>query len=114
MKRTILFVSLLTGLVSFDDFYKAGNLIDLQYPVESKIDADIINRYLDSLILKEGYKIKPDWVIYKKLVDLDSVNNKIIYFKDNPEEMFLISTAGQLMISDVFNPQIRVNVKASH
>jgi hypothetical protein len=109
MRKRLLFLLIVTSMVSCENFYKAGNLIDLQYPVESKISTKILNRYLDSLILNEGFRIKSDWVVYEKLVDLDSVNNKIIYFKDNPEEMFLISTAGQLLISDVFNPKIRAN-----
>jgi hypothetical protein len=102
-------VLIVTSQISCKNFYKAGNLIDLQYPVDSEISTKILNRYLDSLILNKGFRIKSDWVVYEKLVDLDSINNKIIYFKDNPEEMFLISTAGQLLISDVFNPKIRKN-----
>lgn len=94
-------------LLSCNQLYKAGNLIDLRYPVETSLRSEIIERYLDSLIQKGGYKVPQKWIHYDKLIDLDSINNKRIYFETNPEEMYLLSLGGMLVLSDVYNPQIK-------
>lgn len=87
--------------------YKVGNLKELGYPIETQLRTSIIRNYMDTLILKKGYDIPDKWVGYNKLVDIDSLNNRRIYFKNNPEEMYLISFGGMLVLSDVFNPQIK-------
>lgn len=100
---------IVVSLVSCNHLYKAGNLIYLGYPIETPLRSDVIERYLDSLIKNRGYAVPEKWVLYKKLVDLDSINNKRIYFNNNPEEMYLLSFGGMPVLSDVFNPKIRAD-----
>ena len=86
--------------------YKAGNLVELGYPVETRLRSEIIMQYLDTLIQKRGYAVPEKWEPFNKLVDLDSVYNKRIYFEQGPEEMYLISFGGMLVLGDVYNPYI--------
>ncbi|OMP74588.1 hypothetical protein [[Flexibacter] sp. ATCC 35208] len=87
--------------------YKAGNLIDLDYPVETPLRAELIMQYFDTLAQKRGYAVPEKWKSLNKLIDLDSIDNKRIYFEQGPEEMYLISFGGMLVLSDVYNPNIR-------
>lgn len=86
--------------------YKVGNLIDLGYTIETPLRLKVIRDYMDTLIQKRGYNVPPKWEGFNKLVDIDSIYHKRIYFKNNPEEMYLISTVGMLVLSDVYNPKI--------
>jgi hypothetical protein len=86
--------------------YKAGNLISLHYPVETRLKTELVKQYVDSLIQNKGYNVPFKWLRYDKLVDLDSTYNKRIYFSRNPEEMYLVSSGGMLSIEDVYNPSI--------
>ncbi len=112
MNRTIKLSFILFGviiidsLISCNQLYKAGNLIDLGFPIETSLRSEVIERYLDTLIQKRGYSVPKKWLHYDKLVDLDSINNKRIYFRSNPEEMYLLSFGGMLVLSDVYNPLI--------
>ncbi|MDB5198463.1 MAG: hypothetical protein JWO92_426 [Chitinophagaceae bacterium] len=92
--------------MSCNDIYKAGNLVDLSYPVETSLRTAIVERYIDTLIQSKGYAVPDKWKHFDKLVDLDSINNKRIYFQSNPEEMYLISYGGMLVLSDVYNPRL--------
>jgi len=78
----------------------------LGYPIETSLRSQLIRNYLDTLIQKGGYNIPEKWAHFNKLVDIDSTYNKRIYFRQNPEEMYLISFGGMLVLSDVYNPQI--------
>ncbi len=91
---------------NWNGFYKKGRLADLNYPIETNLKTKIIRRYIDTLINKKGYKVPEKWQYLRKLVDVDSINNVRIYFKDKPEEMYLISYSGMLTLSDVYNPSI--------
>lgn len=86
--------------------YKAGNLISLSYPVKTELRAQVISDYIDTLILKYGYNVPEKWNHFNKLTDLDSINNKRVYFKSKPEEMYLISLNGMVILQDVFNPSL--------
>lgn len=86
--------------------YKVGNLLDLGYPIETPLRSTIIRQYMDTLLEKRGYNVPQKWMGFNKLVDIDSVRHKRIYFASNPEEMYLISTVGMLVLSDVYNPNI--------
>ncbi len=92
---------------SCNQLYKAGNLNALLYPVETPLRSIIIMRYLDTLIQKDGYNVPDKWMHYDKLVDLDSINNKRIYFKSKPEEMYLLSFGGMFLLSDIYNPDLK-------
>ncbi|MFB6455600.1 RHS repeat-associated core domain-containing protein [Chitinophaga sp. Hz27] len=94
-------------IVGCNSIYKAGNLVDLDYPIQTPLNSTLIRQYLDTLIQKRGYAVPAKWEYYNKLVDLDSVYNKRIYFKQGPEEMYLVSFGGMLVLSDVYNPTIR-------
>lgn len=87
--------------------YKAGNVIALDYPIQTRLRTEIIMRFIDTLIIKDGYRVPNKWADEKKLVELDSINHVRIYFKSSPEEMYLLSFGGMLVLNDVYNPQIR-------
>lgn len=91
------------------DMYKAGNLKFLGYPIETNLDLNTVSRYLDTLKANYGYAVPKKWIDEKKLDELDSLNNIRIYFKSGPEEMYLITLSGQLLLGDVYNKQIRKN-----
>ena|ERR1044072_2583513 len=106
-KYVMLLIVFSVTLFSCNKLYKAGNLVALILPVETPLRSQVIRQYLDTLIQRKGYKVPTKWAHYDKLVDLDSVYNKRIYFKSAPEEMYLISFGGMITISDVFNPEIK-------
>lgn len=106
--RSAFFVcALLITQVSCNPIYKAGNLVALSYPITTSLRTSIVQQYVDTLISKYGYNVPNKWISLNKLVDLDSINNKRIYFSNFPEEMYLISFQGQLVISDVYNENIK-------
>jgi len=112
MKRRIAFPLFIcvVGLFLFTEcnsLYKAGNLESLDYPIETSLRSSLIQKYCDTLIIKYGYSVPVKWSNKNKLVEIDSVNNKRLYFNSNPEEMYLISFGGMLELTDVYNPQIR-------
>jgi hypothetical protein len=106
---TITLVVLAFSFSHCDPLYKAGNLVALGYPVETPLKSAVIRRYMDTLILKHGYNVPEKWKHFDKLVDLDSVYNKRIYFNANPEEMYLLSFGGMLQLMDVYNPLLVPN-----
>jgi hypothetical protein len=107
--KGIFVIMIAVSISRCNSVYKAGNLVDLHYPVQTSLRSDLVIRYLDTLIQKDGYAVPAKWEYYNKLVDLDSVYNKRIYFKYEPEEMYLLSFGGMFELSDVFNPKIREN-----
>lgn len=86
--------------------YKAGNRITLDYVIETKLSFNVIRNYIDTMVQKQGYAVPQKWAQYDKLVDIDSIDSKRIYFKDNPEEMYLVQLNGVLLLADVFNENI--------
>lgn len=94
------------SLISCNNFYKAGNLVSLDYPIETSLRSSLIKVYCDTLIKKYGYNVPAKWSHQDKLVELDSINHIRIYFKNAPEEMYLVSFGGMLVLNDVYNPQI--------
>lgn len=97
------------AIVSCREMYKAGNLVILSIPVETNLRTPIVKQYMDTLILRMGYNVPDKWSHLNKLVDLDSTNNKRLYFMNKPEEMYLISLQGQIVLSDVYNTSIVSN-----
>jgi hypothetical protein len=99
------FTCLCFALISCNKLYKAGSLRSLDYPVETKLSADLIRRYtaMDS----GEHSVPEKWSYLHKLDELDSVTNRRVYFKDDPEEMYLLSLQGMLVLVDVYNPKIR-------
>jgi len=87
-------------------FLNTKRLIILNYPIETNLDVAVVRKYMDTLITKKGFAVPDKWKYLRKLVDIDSVNNVRIYFKDKPEEMYLISYSGMIVLSDVYNPKI--------
>ena len=86
--------------------YKAGNRVTLDYVIETKLSFNVIRNYIDTMVQKQGYDVPQKWAQYYKLIDLDSIDSKRIYFKDNPEEMYLVQLNGVLLLSDVYNENI--------
>src|SRR5450432_4588287 len=64
-----------------DNYYKAGGLVALDYPIQTNLKYKIIRQYLDTLRIIYGYSVPEKWNDKQKIVDLDN-NNKIIYFKN--------------------------------
>ena len=92
----------------------AGNLQVIDYPINTKLNLDIVHRYLDTLIEKRGYKVPAKWMYDIKQSDLDTTYNVRLYFKkdnQNPEEMYLISFNGLLLLSDIYRKDHWVAVK---
>lgn len=106
IKSVITCIIFTCGWIGCDSVYKAGNLIYLGYPIETSLKSDLILQYLDTMIQNYGYAAPAKWESDRKLIDLDSVNNKRIYFKDNPEEMYLLTFGGVPMLGDVYNPNL--------
>jgi hypothetical protein len=92
-------------LSACNDLYKAGNMISLDYTIETKLSQAIIKTYVDSIIIN-GHTVPPKWDHHNKLVDIDPENSRNIYFSDKPEEMYLIQFNGEFLLVDVYNPQI--------
>ena len=91
------------------EVYRAGNLIAFRYPVETPMSLTIVQNYTDTLIMNAGHHVPEKWAHLDKLIDLDSVNNKRLYFRNDPEEMYLISFQGMLILTDVYNPRLYPN-----
>jgi hypothetical protein len=87
--------------------YKAGNLEVLDIPIKSNISSKIIRQYIDTMLTEKENKIPTAWLRFDKLIDLDSVTNVRVYFKESPQEMYLLSFNGMLVLSDVYNPRIK-------
>ena len=99
----------IVGLVFFvllTSCYKAGNLKLLNLGVDTKLRSRLIRGYIDTLAIKGRYTVPQKWVYLDKLVDLDSIYNKRVYFKEDPEEMYLLCFGGMFQLCDVYNPQI--------
>ena len=103
--KILFFISCLF-IIGCDKPYKAGNLDIFSYPVETPLRTQVVAMYLDTLIAKYGYQVPVKWIDIDKLVDFDSANHKRIYFAKAPEEMYLISYPGMLILADVYNPGI--------
>lgn len=63
------------------EIYKVGNRVTVDYVIEPKISFKIIRIYLDKMIQMEEYKVPEKRVHYDKLVNIDSIDTKRIYFK---------------------------------
>ncbi len=87
------------------ELYKVGNRLTLDFVIDTKISFKVIRNYIGKMATNE-YRVPEKWQGYKKLVDIDSVNSMRIYFKANPEEMYLIQFNGELILADVFNESI--------
>jgi len=61
---------------------------------------------MDSLIHYYGFDVPAKWTYYSDLKEVDSTDIRRVYFKENPEEMYLISFSGMLLLADVYNPAI--------
>jgi hypothetical protein len=82
-----------------------GNLKVLSYPVNTRLRPDLLKQYFDSLIEKKGFRVPEKWKYEIKQSDLDTIDNVRLYFRadeNNPEEMYLISFNGMLLLNDVY------------
>lgn len=106
-KKLRFIIFLLFTITGTTSCYQAGNLNGLSFPIDTSIRSSVLMQYMDTLVLEKGYSVPNKWKDINKLVDIDSVRNKRIYFNDNPEEMYLISFGGMPVLMDVYNPSIR-------
>jgi hypothetical protein len=86
--------------------YRAGNLELLSYPIDTKLSYDVRKEYLDSISQLDEFKVPAKWRQYNKLIDINPNSTWRVYFKDNPEEMYLVTINNNFVLEDVFNPQI--------
>jgi hypothetical protein len=86
--------------------YSAGNLVLLGYPIDTKLSYDIRKHYLDSMTNSEEFRVPQKWRRYNKLIDINPESTWRIYFKRNPEEMYLVTLSSNFVLQDVFNPKI--------
>jgi hypothetical protein len=87
--------------------YKVGNLEILNFPIKSNLREKLVRNYIDTLIIKHGFRIPQKLEYLDKMVDMDSDLNVRIYFNQEPKEMYLISFGGTITLSDVYNPKIK-------
>ncbi len=112
MIKTIFCFCCLIFMISFlnscdyAEIYKVGNRRTLDYVIETKINFKILRIYLNKIIQMQEHQVPEKWVHYDKLIDIDSIDTKRIYFKNNPEEMYLMQFNGVLLLADVFNENI--------
>jgi hypothetical protein len=85
---------------------RAGNRISLDYAIDTKLDQDVIKRYLDTLILNYGFTPPKQLLQFDKLIDITPETTRRIYFEQQPKEMYLIQFNGVLLIADVYNSDI--------
>lgn len=91
---SFLLITCLTTTVAFEgcnEPYKAGNLVSLDYPIKTALRSSLIQEYCDTLINNYAHQVPEKWLHENKLVEFDSLNHKRIYFRNSPEEMYLIS-----------------------
>lgn len=106
-KVSVVYLLLIFGtLCNCRDRYKAGNLISLDYPIETRLNSKMIESYIDKMVSEGQYEVPDKWKRFHKLDDLNSTQNKRIYFKSDPEEMYVLSFGGSLILTDVYNPKI--------
>jgi hypothetical protein len=108
MRKEIIVVFLLAFIVlcSCRGLYKAGNLIALSYPIETRLNSIMVESYIEKMASEGEYIVPDKWTHFHKLDDLDSTQNKRIYFENDPEEMYVLSFGGMLILTDVYNPKI--------
>ena len=110
IRYIVLILSIICFTIFFNscnngELYKVGNRLTLDFVIDTKISFKVIRNYIGKIATNE-YSVPEKWQGYKKLVDIDSVNSMRIYFKSNPEEMYLIQFNGELLLADVFNESI--------
>jgi hypothetical protein len=92
----------------------AGYLKVLGFQINSPLRSTLLHAYFDSLIEKRGFRVPVKWKYEIKQSDLDTVDNVRLYFKEdngNPEEMYLISFNGMLLLNDVYRKDHWVAVR---
>lgn len=103
----LLFLIVCASIYACRDLYRAGSGIQsLDYPIDTKLSSGLIRNYIDSMSRRNEYKVPLKWDHFHKLDDLSSDSHKRIYFSQEPEEMYVISFGGMLVLTDVFNPKI--------
>lgn len=90
---------------SCDYIYKAGNRTKLMgILVETKVKNCVISKYIDSVIYSSNLSF-PDslnqWLILPSDVKYIPDVNKLLYFRDSPEELYQLSIAGDLRLQGV-------------
>jgi len=86
--------------------YKAGNLKLLDYTIDTKLSYSIRKQYLDSLASSHEFKVPKKWEQYNKLIDINPHDTWRVYFKNEPEEMYLVTINTNFVLEDVFNSKI--------
>ena len=85
--------------------YKAGNRTELMgILIATKVKICVISKHIDSVIYSSNLSF-PDslnqWLILPSDVKYMPEDNKLLYFKDSPEEYYQISIEGDLRLQGV-------------
>jgi hypothetical protein len=86
--------------------YQAGNLHLLGYTIDTKLSYYIRKQYLDSITNSDEFRVPQKWKQFNKLIDINPESTWRVYFKSNPEEMYLITINTNFVLEDVYNPSI--------
>ncbi len=105
MKYITLILIICLSFNSCDYIYKAGNRTKLMgILIETKVNNCVIRKHIDSVIYA-GKLSFPDslnqWLILPSDVQYIPEDNKILYFRDSPEELYQLSIDGDLRLQGV-------------
>ena len=109
MRSKVIYLFLLCVLGCKCNLYKAGNLVVLSYPIDTKLSYEIRKHYLDVMSNSGEFKVPKKWAYLDKLTDINPDDSWRIYFKEGPEEMYLITISANFILQDVYNPDIVVD-----
>lgn len=90
--------------------YKAGNRERLMgFLIKSDIKPCKVRKNLDSILIVKNLML-PDsmkaWIFYPSDAKYFPNDNKVLYFKENPEEFYLLSIDSDIRLNGVFNKNL--------
>jgi hypothetical protein len=96
--------------ISCNDLYKAGNSNpSLNIEIETNINQDVAFKFLDTsrdLIQYELPSIYNEYLKSNGDLKYLPYSNKVIFFKNYPEEAFHLSSSGILFLQQIYNTSI--------
>jgi hypothetical protein len=76
------------------------------YPVNTKIDPSTLLKCTNEYYSRYGHSVPQDWLSWDKLYDIDSPYVRRFYFKENPEELYIVQFSNDISLIDVINKKI--------
>lgn len=108
MRNVVYLIFFATGLIScgpvpINQSGNVGCLIDIKPEVKSVI----LKSYIDSLLKVDTTIAVPEKWRYLDRFGYDHLDDTVIYFRDTPEEMYMVTFDGQPCIRFVYNEQLK-------